>query len=211
LESLIIEYQYLAPVTVFLILYKKSNIIFEQCEAYQKGGFRNRCIVAGGAGPVQLSVPLLHGRDQKRPVSDVYIDNSSPWQERHWRTIESCYRKSPWYDYYAPALEQYYERHYDLLINWNRDLFNWVIAQINWKGEIGTSTRFEKEYSPAAILDLRNRILPRNYQQFSCVPYRQVFEERTGFLANLSIIDLLFCEGKNAANYLDQNDFMTNL
>lgn len=33
-------------------------------------------------------------------------------------------------------------------------------------------------------------------------PYRQVFQEKTGFIAGLSILDLLFCEGPLAANFL---------
>ncbi|MES1224575.1 MAG: WbqC family protein [Bacteroidota bacterium] len=51
-------------------------------------------------------------------------------------------------------------------------------------------------------MDFRNRLLPKNYVQFDGVTYRQLFEERTGFLPNLSILDLLFCEGKKANELL---------
>ena len=34
--------------------------------------------------------------------------------------------------------------------------------------------------------------------------YVQVFNERHGFVPNLSILDLLFCEGPAAKNYIEQ-------
>jgi hypothetical protein len=50
--------------------------------------------------------------------------------------------------------------------------------------------------------DRRNIILPKNYSQWNPVKYRQVFEERTGFLPNLSVLDLLFNVGKEGGELL---------
>jgi hypothetical protein len=200
--NLIIEYQYLPNVYLFSILYNKTNIVFEQYENYQKMSFRNRCLLAGSGGVIGLSVPLEKGRDQKALITEVRIDNSSDWQERHWRTIESCYRKSPWFEYYALSLEEFYKKKYEILVDWNLGLFNWSITQLGLQLAIGQTESYQKIYDNQTVTDLRNQVLPKNYQSFPCAPYRQVFEERTGFLPNLSVLDLIFCEGKRAGEYL---------
>ena len=65
----------------------------------------------------------------------------------------------------------------------------------------GLTNSFVKKYDDD-FDDWRNKILPKNYTDFNAIKYRQVFEERTGFLPNLSVLDLLFCEGKNAKDLL---------
>ncbi len=187
---------------MFSILYKKTNIVFEQCEYYQKGSFRNRCLVAGSSSVVSLTVPLVKGRYQRTPITEVRIDNSVRWQERHWRTLESCYRKAPWFDHYAPGLEEMYRTRYELLAYWDLDLFHWVLSWLNWNKPVNLTGQFLPSYADPGTLDLRSRILPRTYTRFPSTSYQQVFSDRTGFLPNLSIIDLLFCMGTQATSYL---------
>lgn len=201
---IVIDNQYLAAINLFSILNKSSNIIFEQYETYQKMSFRNRCLIAGANGVISLSISLEKGRSQKKLITDVKISNRTNWQEQHWRTIESCYRGSPWFVYYGPELRQFYYRKFEYLFDWNLELFKWAISKLNFPipVEIGFTNNFQHLYDDAFFIDLRNKILPKNYHLTPTKPYQQVFKERTGFIPNLSIIDLLFCEGKRALNYL---------
>jgi hypothetical protein len=89
--NLIIDIQYFPSIILYKSLYKFSNIVFDQYETYQKMGFRNRCQIAGAQGVVNLSVPLVQGRDQKTLVRDVRISYRQPWAAQHWKTIVSCY------------------------------------------------------------------------------------------------------------------------
>jgi hypothetical protein len=52
------------------------------------------------------------------------------------------------------------------------------------------------------VADFRNSIHPKKESHFQQKPYFQVFEERKGFLGNLSIVDLLFNQGPQSVNYL---------
>jgi hypothetical protein len=133
-------------------------------------------------------------------VKEVRIDNRRAWQDQHWKTITSCYNRSPWFDFFHDELAGLYDRRFEFLVDWNRACFEWVTAKIGLPLE---GHFMEKEEAPD-VMDLRNRLLPKSINQEFPEPvrYRQVFEERTGFIPNLSVLDLLFCEGKNAARIL---------
>jgi len=200
--NLISEIQYFPSVILYKYLYKFSNIVFEQYESYQKMSFRNRCMIAGANGAVTLSIPLETGRNQKTLMKDVRISNSEKWQSRHWKSIESSYNKSSWFEFYKDELKALYEKPVDFLADWNLYCFEWSVKKLGTGFSFSNSASFTKEYNPDEFLDLRNAILPKNYTEFEPIKYTQVFEDRTGFIPNLSILDLLFCEGKNSGNLL---------
>ncbi|MBS1598106.1 MAG: WbqC family protein [Bacteroidetes bacterium] len=197
--NLISEIQYFPS----LIFYKNSfhctNIVFEQYETYQKMSFRNRTMIAGANGIIELSVPLARGRNQKGLTKDVRIDNRQKWQMRHWRSIESSYNHSPWFQFYVDDLTALYKKPFDFLIDWNLACFEWTTRILNWPVKISLSDVFHKKYEVRKWSDQRNNLLPKNYMYHDPVKYRQVFEDRNGFIPNLSILDLLCCEGKRAA------------
>ena len=79
--------------------------------------------------------------------------------------------------------------------------------QIEDKIVYSKTKKFEKHYTTSDIVDFRSAILPQSKkcrldERFEALVYHQVFGDRTGFLPNLSIYDLLFSEGNNAANIL---------
>ncbi len=203
---LIIESQFLAPV----IAYKKSiqitNIEFELYDTYRKMSFRNRCVIIGSNGPITLSVPLEEGREQKLPLREVRIANRQPWQSQHWKTILSCYNRSPWFEFYRHGLEELYSRPFEFLVDWNLACWEWMDLQLGSRMTTQVTDRYLPHYDQSEYIDWRNRLMPRSIQQDFPDPvrYRQVFEDRTGFIPHCSIIDLLFCEGKNAINLLTQ-------
>lgn len=204
--NIIIENQYFAPISLYIALLRNSNIVFEQCERYQKRSFRNRCIIAGANGPVTLSIPIEKGREQKTFTRDIRIANQYGWQDQHWKTILSSYNRSPWFEYYKDSLEVFYKKHFEFLIDWNMELFYWTLQKLEVDIVAEFTTDFIKNYDPKTWLDLRDKILPGNYTQFETPVYGQVFMDRLGFLPNLSILDLLFCEGRNSRRLLQFNN-----
>jgi len=206
-EILLIELQYFTPIIFYKNLNKFSNIIFEQYEYYEKMSFRNRCQVAGGEGVINLSIPLLHGRDQRTLMKDVKISGKNRWQDQHWKTIVSCYSRSPWFEYYRDELGELYLKPYVFLMDWNLACFEWSLKALNIAPRYSLTDAYIKPTDVNEMVDWRNKLLPKNRkdgfdisipEMASSVIYRQVFKERIGFLPNLSILDLLFCEGKRA-------------
>lgn len=203
--NLLIDLHYFTPVTSFEISNGISNIVFEQYEFHQKMSFRNRCQIAGADGLINLSIPLEKGRDQKTLVKNVRIAAKEDWQGQHWKTICSCYSKSPWFEFYRDELESIYRQRRQFLFDWNMVCFEWIRKVLPYKPAVGLTESWQPEYPAEEYLDWRSKLMPKNIAGFPAVKYHQVFEERTGFLPNLSILDLLFCEGKNAAGILNRH------
>jgi hypothetical protein len=202
--KLISESQYFSPSIFFKNSYNISNIIIEQCESYQKMSFRNRCQIAGAAGVIDLSIPLVNGRDQKALIRDVRIADSLPWQSNHWKTIVSCYNRSPWFSFYRDPLEELYRKRFDYLVDWNRDCLEWSLKVLEMPRPVSGTAEYKPVYTLEQGSDVRGKWQPRNRESWGVEGprYHQVFEERTGFIPGLSVLDLIFCEGKNSIRYI---------
>jgi len=205
INQIIIENQYFGTVNYINTLFQFSNVEIEQYESWQKMSFRNRCVVAGSNGLVHLSVPLEKGRSQKVLVRDVRISNSDDWQTRHLRTIESCYNRAPFFEFYRDAVWKLLEKKEVFLFDMNLSILEWLKTVLKIPATISLTDTYQKTV-PENILDLRNYSLPKNYQQEPVgFRYTQVFEDRIGFMPNLSILDLLFCSGPAAKSLLKDN------
>lgn len=210
-SKILLELQYLAPIQYYtkFLLYPKVDI--EQLEHYSKGSFRNRTQVITANGLLCLSIPLVKGKHQQKDIRAVQIDYSQDWQQVHWRSIRTAYGRAPYFDYYAESLIQFYEKKYDLLFDFCIDLQNFILNALKINVELSFTEIFQLE-DEEGTLDFRDKIKPKNYANavewdphFQATYYPQVFEDRHGFTANLSILDLLFCTGPEAIIYLQQS------
>jgi hypothetical protein len=202
--DLLVESQYFPPVTLFKNSIEFSNIKIDLYEPWRKMSFRNRCVVVGANGLINLSIPVLDGREQKKLLKEVAIDNRKPWQSQHFKTITSCYKRSPWFDFFEAELDELYRQPVELLGDWNRICFAWVIGKLGVAIHVDYSQYVPGELPDQKVVDWRNKLTPKSLQTAFPTPvrYHQVFEERIGFIPHLSILDLLFCEGKNARRIL---------
>lgn len=205
-NKILIENQYFGCVNYYSSLYKFSNILIEQYESWQKMSFRNRSVILGVNGLIDLTVPLENGRDQKKLIRDVKIDNLSLWQKQHWRSVSSCYGKSPFFEFYKDWLESFYEKKFIYLFDMNLEILFWLKDILKIRAEILLTDSFIKNY-PEDFVDLRNKWLPKNFQSAkNNICYNQVFEAKHEFQSNLSVLDILFCEGPNAKNILSSSN-----
>lgn len=157
-----------------------------------------------GNGVMNLIIPTVHD-GRMGIVKSVRIDYATPWQRAHWRTIESAYNNTPYYLYYKDMLRPFYEQKFEFLFDFNLQLTKTLLKLLQLDREIATTTAF----TPYESDDLRLLIHPKNARKEEYpfqlqTPYYQVFEDKFGFIPNLSVIDLLFNEGPQAASYLLQ-------
>ncbi len=199
----IIESQYLPPISYFAVLLKQPSIFIEQYENYQKGSYRNRCHIATANGILRLSIPLEKGKNNQTPIKEVKIYNADNWQIQHWRAMKSAYGKSPYFEFYADELCLFFEKKYDFLLDWNTDLLRFMTENIGLPVDIQLTDNYYKNDN--TIMDYRNVISPKkeNSNLFQDLHYGQVFEDKHGFITNLSILDLLFCKGPEAIFVID--------
>ncbi len=203
MNSLLIENQLFPVISYFKILVNCPDLIIEVCENYQKMSFRNRYVIFGANGVINLSIPIKGGRQQKQKFYEVEIDYSENWQVKHWRGLTSSYSNSPYFDYYAEALKSIIFSNEKYLKDYNLKALKWILKVLKINIKISFTSEYKKEYEN--ILDCRNTILPKNFQHITNnvePKYTQVFQDRLGFQPNLSILDLLFATGPDAIRLL---------
>ncbi len=200
-NSLIIEAQYFPPIEYFKQLFQFPHVVIEAHENYQKGSYRNRCHIAHSTGVQVLSVPLRKGKNAKQPIQDVAIAYDMNWQKQHWQSIRTAYGSAPFWEHYAPQLEPFFLKKWDYLFDLNMAILETFLKILKLKNSVSVS--FPNDYKTIFTegIDLRNKILP-NKSDFQGEKYAQLFQERTGFLPNLSILDLVFCTGPQAMTVL---------
>ena len=199
MAKLLIEMQYLGSISYYRELLRYKEILIEAHENFEKSTFRNRCYIASPNGKLRLTVPVEGGKGQRALYSEIKIDYEQDWQKIHWQSLASCYRNSPYFEFYEDRFEPFYSQRFETLFDFNKKMMNLMLELLKINLQIEYTTSYQKQYADAD--DFRSRILPGN-QLDTVIKYRQVFENKTGFLPDLSIVDLLFCEGPHAQEKL---------
>lgn len=200
---------YLPCIQFFSKLIAYSQIDIEQFEHFNKQSYRNRCKILGANGVMTLNIPVAKARNRKVLMKDVKIAYDTPWQQQHWRSIVSAYNSSPFFEYYADVLAPFYEERFDFLLDFNQQLLQTIIDEIELDTTVDLTTDYRHDY-PEDIIDFRNKIHPKKQHQvpdasFISKEYTQVFSHKMEFQSNLSIIDLLFNKGPEAYSFLEES------
>lgn len=200
---------YFPDIRTFSILVQ-NDIIWEVEDNYQKQTFRNRTYIANDRGLHALSIPIKHvGISQgRRKYKDVRIENVEAWQRQHWRTLQTAYRTSPFFEYYEDELAPLYNTQFEFLLDFNLKTIETICDCLQIEMTKTKTIVYEPE--PLAHIDARFLINRKKKVEFNPEAYIQVFDNRHGFIKNISVLDLLFNEGTNAVTYLkNQNtDFL---
>jgi len=191
-----IDIQYFGSISYIQNLIQTNLLYFNGDQVYTKMSFKNRMVIGTAQGPLHLSIPIIGGRDQKNPIKEIKIAYHIPWMDQHYKSIVSNYRRSPFFEYYHHEIKELYNAQpiylFDLLIIINE----WIRKQIKGKWEISL-------FEPKNTNYQGEQWLPKNYNQIpNPIRYQQVFEDKTGFMPNLCILDILFCCGGKQTNAL---------
>lgn len=198
---------YLAPVEYYTKLLSKEVIYIEQCENYNKQSYRNRCTIASPAGEIALSIPIEKPDSSKALTKDIRISDHGNWRHLHWNAFLSYYNSTPFFEYYQDDFRPFYERKYEFLFDFNEELRTLICELLDISPNIKYTDGYVKEFAGA---DFRETIHPKkDWREFSenfvPVSYYQVFEQKLGFVPNLSIVDLLFNMGTESLLILDKS------
>ncbi|HEY4323312.1 MAG TPA: WbqC family protein [Mucilaginibacter sp.] len=192
---------YLPPVEYFVKLKAyKPDILIEREEHFPKQTYRNRANIYSPDGILALTVPVVKGSKTHTKIKDVKISYDFEWQRLHWLSLQACYRRSAYFEYYEDELVIFYEKKFPFLFDYNEQLLQFILSKIKMPASLNFTESFEDEYPHLA--DFRESISSKKESSFEQQPYFQVFEERKGFVKNLSIVDLLFNQGPQSLNYL---------
>ena len=195
---------YFPPISYVAAMLDKPVVLVEQYETFPKQTYRNRAVVATANGLLPLSVPVVRTNGNHTYTKDMDICYNENWTAKHWRAIESAYNSSPYFLYYKDDVEAILNKKHRTLLELNMDILAFVFKKLKVAKDIILSTDFVVVDANADIEDYRNRFSPKNKEIIQLPPYDQVFEDRFGFVPNLSILDLLFNMGPDSLGYLKE-------
>jgi len=205
MSVILIEPHYLPCIEYYALISSAEKILLECYENYQKQSYRNRCRIMTAAGPFELSVPVIKPGG-KVPLREVRIDYRQKWLKDHWRTIKTAYGSAPFFEHFATGIHSIYQRNHQFLLDLNLEFISLFNRWLSIRTPISKTTGFSRE-SEDVDFDWRSRIHPKKPLKsnpfYKPCNYNQIFGKK--FVGNLSIIDLLFCEGPSAIKILERS------
>jgi hypothetical protein len=204
-QTAILSTAYLPPIQYINKLLNYNHCVIDRHEYFIKQTYRSRCNVYSPHGLFTLSIPLVK-RNHKQAVKDIKISYDVKWQEHHWRTIEAAYRRSPFFEFYEDDFKPFYkDKKMEYLIDFNEALLQVILSLLKIKTKYSYNDLFI-EYNTNNKDDFRRIISPKENllldASLTIKPYSQVFDNKYGFIENLSIIDLLFNQGNRSVEFI---------
>lgn len=200
---------YFGSVLQFSVLSQHQNLLLEVEDNYQKQTYRNRQYIYGANGKLLLNIPIKHSKDKNRhqKYKDVEIENQFTWQDNHWKSLQAAYRTSPFFEFYEDEIAPLYHKKFTHLMAFNLQCTKTLCACLEMELDYQTTKNYQMPNEVEdGIVDYRALIDAKRKTNFQQEKYAQVFEEKFGFIDNLSILDLLFNKGPSALSYLEEQD-----
>lgn len=198
--NILIHPTYFPSISQFAAMVQAESITFEMEDNFQKQTNRNRMYIYSPNGVQLLNIPVKHslvGRHQK--TKDVLIEDAFDWQKQHFKSLEAAYRTSPFFEYFEDDLAPIFQKKHRFLMDLNFEAIEIVASCLGFKFDYKkTAEYFHEARDFSDFRPLANG--KKDTYEFES--YTQVFEEKHGYLNNLSILDLLFNEGRYAMDYL---------
>jgi len=204
--TLIIELHYLPCIQYFAYLNSFERIIIDMNDHYSKQTYRNRCRINGANKIEDLIIPIKNISNHKMLTKEVDIDHNQKWLSKHVRAIQSAYGKAPFFEYYSHEIFDIFDKRKQNLLELNKELLTKCLEFLDWKLGLEFSGS-EGETDKNNLYNAKNEINPKNpileNSIYSPSKYFQVFGNN--FVQNLSILDLIFCEGPQARQIIEKS------
>lgn len=200
--NVLLSTTYFGPVQWYQKLYRSDEVQIERYESFLKQTYRNRCLIATTQGVQALTVPVEHHNCQF--IRDLRISDHGNWRHLHWNALQSAYGESPFFEYYQDDIRPFFEKRWTFLFDFNEEIREKMCELIDIQPNVSSTSEFVAQHTDS-IKDYRNVITPKHPvpdSDFVSKPYYQVYQQKNGFLPNLSILDLLFNMGPESIFYL---------
>ena len=200
MNNILIYPTYFPSISHYIAMIDAQSVTFEVEDTFQKQTNRNRMYIYSPNGIQMLNIPVKHDSANSN-FKDIKIDNQNNWQKNHFKSLEAAYKNSPFYEYFVDDLNPIFEKKHEFMLDLNFEVFELVNAALGISIPLEKTTEYLHEVSDKSDF----RYLVNGKKDTTIIePYTQVFDNKYGFINNLSILDLLFNEGRYAVDYLTQ-------
>ncbi len=205
--NILIHPTYFPSISHFAAIVQAEKVTFEMEDNFQKQTNRNRTYIYSPNGIQLLNIPVKHSKTAHQKTKDIQIENDFDWQKQHFKSLEAAYRSSPFFEYFEDDLLPIFEKKHQFLMDLNLEVFDLITRCLRMKIEYSTTTEYFHEINSNEITDFRFLANgKKDASQFES--YTQVFDDKFGFINNLSVLDLVFNEGKFALDYLQSQQLV---
>ncbi|MBA5791282.1 WbqC family protein [Flavobacterium sp. xlx-214] len=197
--NVLIHPTYFPSISHFVAMVQANNVTFEVEDNFQKQTNRNRMYIYSPNGLQLLNIPVKHSKEEsKRLFKDTRLETAFDWQKQHFKSLEAAYRTSPFFEYFEDDIRPIFEKKHQFMMDLNFEIHEILMDCLGLKLPYTKTEEYFKTPEQTDLRFLANGKIDINTFE----PYTQVFQEKHGFLNNLSILDLLFNEGRYAVDYL---------
>ena len=199
MNNIIIHPSYFPSISHFVAIAEADIVTFEVEDNFQKQTNRNRMYIYSPNGIQLLNVPVKHNKERHQRIKEVKIENDFDWQKQHFKSLEAAYRTSPFFEYFEDDILPIFQKKHNYLMDLNMETMAIVSKCLRLEFDYDETT----EYFHVVTDKVDHRNLINGKKDTSVFePYTQVFGDKYDYLNNLSILDLLFNEGRYALDYL---------
>lgn len=198
--NLLIHPTYFPSISHYVAMIQAEQITFEIEDNFQKQTNRNRMYIYSANGIQMLNIPVKHTNEAHQKYKDAQIEDAFGWQKQHFKSLEAAYRTSPYFEYFEDDIRPIFEGNPKYLMDLNFKIHEVITDCLGLTLPYTKTDEFFRDPTPS-ITDMRSLVNGKKDKN-NFDSYIQVFGEKHGFLNNLSILDLLFNEGRHAITYL---------
>jgi hypothetical protein len=199
--NILLHPTYFPSISHFAAILQAEKITFEIEDNFQKQTNRNRAYIYSPNGLQLLNIPIKHAKGTHQKTKDLQIDSDFDWQKQHYKSLETAYRSSPFFEFFEDDIRPFYEKKHKFLLDLNFETLGIVTKCLRIKLDYTNTTEYIQDIDSSLTSDFRY-LVDGKKDTSSFERYIQVFEDKHGFINNLSILDLLFNEGKFTVDYL---------
>jgi len=203
MNNILIHPTYFPSISHYVAMLKADSVTFEMEDNFQKQTNRNRMYIYSPNGIQMLNIPIKHSKEKHQKYKDVRIENDFGWQKNHFKSLEAAYRTSPFFEYFEDDFRPLFEKRHEFIMDLNLEIFELVNSALGIKIIPEKTTEFFHDVPN--FIDLRH-LANGKKDTTQLETYTQVFHDKHGFINNLSILDLLFNEGRYAVDYLKRHN-----
>lgn len=188
---------YFPPIIWVAFAVQSKELRLESKENFQKQSYRSRTEIAGPNGKQTLSVPV------DRSVKSILatpISYQEDWVSNHLKSIETAYANSPFFEVLFPDIEMLLKKKYSSLWSLNLATIQLFFHWLELTNEIGFTSSYEESTN---FNDMRS-LHPKTKLDIKTTTYLQIFEQKNGFICNLSALDVFFNLGRSSWDYFQE-------
>ncbi|MEC4005542.1 WbqC family protein [Flavobacterium sp. SUN052] len=199
MSNILIYPSYFPSISHFITMAQAEMITFEMEDNFQKQTNRNRMYIYSPNGIQMLNVPVKNGNTPNQKTKEIRIEYDFGWQKQHFKSLEAAYRSSPFFEYFEDDIRPLFEKKFEFLMDLNLETINLIGKCLRVPLNYNQTTEYF--HQQPNYQDFRNLVNGKK-DTTQLDTYTQVFDDKHGFINNLSILDLLFNEGRYALDYL---------